>query len=302
MSDKIYFVCSDIHGHYTAFIDALKQCGWEENNSQHVIIVCGDLFDRSLDPTGPDRLVSFFKGLPKDRYILIKGNHEYLFEELLTKKRPGNHDYGNGTVRTFCNIAGVRECLMDAQYLDDVALSTTGKELTIEELYSYLDTTWETVKQKVEKSVVYDFLKNSDWKHYYEIDEFIFAHAFLPSYEEDFTLLPDWRNAPDFKWKQAVWVNNVTALGFDALLPETEQGKVLVCGHKGAHHFHRFFNNEKPYTNYKPYFSNALIAIDGTTVVSGTVNIIKITPDGVFDQENQLRRERTGCDTSSKSS
>ena len=41
-----YFVSADVHGFFNEWKFALKEKGFDINNSEHKIIVCGDLFDR----------------------------------------------------------------------------------------------------------------------------------------------------------------------------------------------------------------------------------------------------------------
>ena len=41
-----YFCSSDVHSFYTEWMLALASKGFDINNPEHKIIVCGDLFDR----------------------------------------------------------------------------------------------------------------------------------------------------------------------------------------------------------------------------------------------------------------
>lgn len=97
-----YFCVSDIHSFYNELIRALRQAGFNKRNKNHTLIVCGDIFDR-----GPDAVAvyKFLKSIPKKRCILIKGNHEPLYLELLTKPFPKGYDFSNHTVDTFCQLA-----------------------------------------------------------------------------------------------------------------------------------------------------------------------------------------------------
>ena len=44
--DKKYFVVSDIHSFCRELKKGLKQAGFDKENPDHVLIVCGDIFDR----------------------------------------------------------------------------------------------------------------------------------------------------------------------------------------------------------------------------------------------------------------
>ena len=96
-----YFVASDIHSFYTPFIKELNKTGFDLNNEEHILIICGDLFDRGSESL---KLYEFIKSLPKERRILIRGNHEYLFIDSLSKEIPDYYDHTNGTVRTLNDL------------------------------------------------------------------------------------------------------------------------------------------------------------------------------------------------------
>ena len=65
---KKYFVASDIYSFYTPFIKELNKTGFDLNNEEHILIICGDLFDRGSESL---KLYEFIKTLPKERRILI---------------------------------------------------------------------------------------------------------------------------------------------------------------------------------------------------------------------------------------
>ena len=115
-----YFVVSDIHSFYSELKKALAIAGFNKRNKDHTLIVCGDIFDR-----GPEtvKLYKFLTSIPKKRCILIKGNHELLYEKLLEKKLPESYDFSNHTVDTFCQIAGYDPEILTPEYwckFDDV--------------------------------------------------------------------------------------------------------------------------------------------------------------------------------------
>lgn len=41
-----YFVLADPHSYYSIMIKALQEKGFDENDDNHKIILCGDAFDR----------------------------------------------------------------------------------------------------------------------------------------------------------------------------------------------------------------------------------------------------------------
>ena len=113
MKNKKYFVVSDIHSFASELKYSLRQAGFNKRNKDHTLIVCGDIFDRGDETV---EVYKYLKSIPKKRCILIKGNHEQLYKELLTKTFPNRHDFSNGTVRAFCNIAGIEEEKLSKYY------------------------------------------------------------------------------------------------------------------------------------------------------------------------------------------
>lgn len=78
-----YFVSADIHGFYDEWQLALKEKGFDINNSEHKIILCGDLFDRGRQP----KEIIDFVLTHKDKVILIRGNHEDLMQEMIDRNK-----------------------------------------------------------------------------------------------------------------------------------------------------------------------------------------------------------------------
>ena len=43
---KKYFIMTDIHSFYSIMLNTLNTNGFNVNDNEHYLIVCGDLFDR----------------------------------------------------------------------------------------------------------------------------------------------------------------------------------------------------------------------------------------------------------------
>lgn len=97
-----YFAVSDLHSFATELKASLRLAGYNKKNKDHVLIVCGDVFDRGDETL---EIYKYLVDIPKKRRILIRGNHELLFLKLLKKSFPDSYDFSNGTVKTFCHIA-----------------------------------------------------------------------------------------------------------------------------------------------------------------------------------------------------
>ena len=96
---KTLFIVSDIHSFYTPFKKALDEKGFDANSENHWLIVCGDAFDRG---TESKEVLNFLLSL--ERKILVKGNHDLLLQELISRGYPQYHDSRNGTKQTVLDL------------------------------------------------------------------------------------------------------------------------------------------------------------------------------------------------------
>ena len=285
---KKYFVVSDIHSFATPLITSLKDAGFDKENPEHILIVCGDAFDRGTETI---EVYNFLKSIPEDRCILIRGNHEALFLQLLEKDYPEDYDFSNGTVLTFCQIAGY-----DADTAYELKIGyhiSYGTYFDNEFIDQKCQSVWNMIKAKVKKSEITKWLKSKQWVNYYELDKYIFVHSFIPllfnnserGLNEDYCIYygltqyfsenPDWRSATDEEWASAAW--GCPYVFFDAGLfnQEKEKGKILVCGHYRCSEFNEHYLNSNT-DNHNIYFGDNLIAIDATTAWSDQVNVLVI--------------------------
>jgi len=288
-----YFIVSDIHSYYKPLLKSLKAAGFDKKNPEHTLIVCGDVFDRGDETL---KVYKFLKSIPKKRIVLIRGNHESLYLDLLDKSYPEEHDFSNGTVWTFCQI--VEEGL---ETLYDLR---QGYRLVLARQFGFVDKgmtaysvdLWEKIQTQVKNSEITKWLQGSQWLNFYELDKYIFVHSFIPLtwndkyygklearyiYEgvtEAFLEKEDWRNATDEEWAKASW--GCPYKFFDAGLfdQEIKKDKVLVCGHYRCSEFNKHYLSEED--NHNIYFGHNLIAIDATTALSNQTNVLVIDFDG----------------------
>lgn len=252
-----FFVTSDIHSYYTELITALNNAGFDKNNEDHYLVVCGDCFDR-----GPDSglLLQFLMSL--DRKILIKGNHDALLEECCMREFPYSYDCSNGTVRTINDIgdAGM------GYTFDDCCQRTWNKTAAYRNLLV----------------------------NYLETKNYIFVHSWIPvinkdglpahyTYGRSFEFNPNWRNASQKEWDDATW-GNPFAMAERGLMPD----KTVVFGHwhcstgwAKSEGRSEFGDDAK----FDPYYGDGFIAIDACTAYSGKCNVIVIE-DEFLEGEN----------------
>lgn len=94
------FAVSDVHGFTSILRRNLSEVVFEVNNPNHLLVICGDLFDRG--PEAKDML-KFIHEI--DNKIMVKGNHEDLMQDMIIREYPLFHDIQNKTYDTALQLA-----------------------------------------------------------------------------------------------------------------------------------------------------------------------------------------------------
>lgn len=264
-----YYVVSDVHGFYSKMCDALRAAGYYDDQKPHKLIICGDCFDRGDEAV---EMQSFLmEHLNDPDVILIKGNHEDLFEDFILRDhgRFRGHHISNGTV--------------------DTALQLTGYNIGKAQVKrgDFVEACFETPYYK-------DIIPAT--RNYYETKSFIFVHGYVPckvQAEDDpfrgtryvYSPIEDWRNASDGEWENARWIN-----GMDAART-VKTGKTVVCGHWHSSYGHAVIEGKCSEfgddADFSPYYGNGVIAIDACTAYSGKVNVLVVEDDELRSQEDK---------------
>ena len=287
---KKYFVVSDIHSFFDEMFDCLIEKGFEINNPDHILIVCGDIFDRG---TRPLAIYNFLRDLPKERRILIRGNHETLLKELVERGYAEWHDESNGTYRTLFYLADLDKDQITEDYYKQAFASEKYDPVHEEQLRrEYNEKLNSVFKTDLIKEIL-DWIASDEWVNYWETDNYIFCHAWIPInqqidweksrwmgqliVEAEF-YRDDWRNATQTEWDDAMWFCPWKKAQ-DKL---NKTGKTIVCGHW---HTSDFFNHLTKQHKGKydcPIFKSKrykLIGLDACTVVSHLVNVLVLNED-----------------------
>lgn len=169
MKGQKLFVVSDIHGHYSIMVEALKKAGFDRNDPTHILICCGDYFDRGRENA---QVLSFFERL--ERKILLRGNHEDMLLKLLQTGKLLPHHYINGTLNTLENFFG-KYCVKPGS--DRVDFS--GKTRTVDRLCDFINETLD----------------------YYETEHYVFVHGWLPKNFRN-AAPAEWEKARWGKWNE----------------------------------------------------------------------------------------------------
>lgn len=243
-----YYIVSDVHGFYTEMESALKKAGFFSDTMPHKLIMLGDIFDRGREAKRMQQFV--LEQMQLDSIILIRGNHEDLFVELVTTDAGIAYSYhkSNGTY--------------------DTALQLTNYDPVMAAIrhYDFADAAKETPFYKLIIPAMLD---------YFETEHYVFTHGWLPcipNRDRSYNYISSWRQADNTQWKQARWYN-----GIDAAQTADEE-KTVVCGHWHASYGHSKyeqrgteFGND---ADFSPYYGPRVITIDACTAHSRQVNCI----------------------------
>lgn len=235
-----FFVTSDIHSYFSIFKKALDNSGFDPDNKDHWLIICGDCFDRGHESK---ELLNFIMSL--ERKIIIKGNHDILLEACCKRKHAFYHDLINGTCRTIQDISEI--------YNDD--LFNEACEITWNELLEY----------------------RNALVNYFETQKYIFVHSWIPTISQNNGFCrfdKNWRRASNKRWNDATWGNPFELY----LLELNKTGKTIVFGHWHCSAGHVMLNHcSKEFDEnsiWEPCYAEGIIGIDRCTAHTGECNVI----------------------------
>lgn len=174
---KKFFVIADVHSFYTEMKNALDVAGFEINNPDHILISCGDVLDRGPQSS---EVLEFLLSIPKDRRVFIRGNHEDLLEDCISRRDFYPNDISNGTLKTIFNLCG----LQDDAFWFGVPGDTSGDYHQIFDRVANVKLLWDYLAECVD---------------FYELGTYTFVHSWVP------IGVTDLRQATKEEWRSARW-------------------------------------------------------------------------------------------------
>lgn len=248
-----YYVTADVHGFFSIMRAELNKAGYFKDEEPRKLIICGDVMDRGAEAKKMQNFL--LREMEADRLILIRGNHEDLFCQMVEEDAglPYQHHVHNGTY--------------------DTALQLTGWDKTMAYIRHY------EFAEEAKKTLFYQEIIPSS-VDYFETENHVFVHGWIPGivrWGGKFSYFENWREASSSDWERARWFN-----GMDAW-PETQEKKTIVCGHWDVCYGHNRFEHhgglrsDKP--DFTPFVGEGIIALDACTVLSRKVNVVVINDD-----------------------
>lgn len=235
---KKYFIVTDVHGHYYEMWKALNDKGFDINNNDHVFVSLGDLLDRG---DKPKECLEYVLTIPRNRCILIRGNHEDLIQDLMDRGYSLSHDIHNGTLKTLYDLTNFNDIT------DEVSVIAEAK--TNYHLNLYLSLTIP----------------------YFELENHIFVHGWIPCYVNNNLAIRI--ELPNLHyWKDASWLNGMEMWKKGAKHPT----KTVCCGHWHTSYGHANIHNKclefGKDAIFDPFIDEGIIALDTCTALTKKVN------------------------------
>lgn len=174
-----YFIIANVYSHYNLMISALRDAGFDENNTNHTLVSLGNLLNKGNDPV---QCLNYVNSL--ERKILIRGYEEDLIERTIWNEQITFNEYLNGVSSTLSIIAGSPE--IDFYNIDNYVC-----------LSKYLDS----------------LVNYKETSHYVFLNNWIPCNA-LKVYsdgEKMYTNIDDWRNCNSTDWIIARNIDNTSA-------------------------------------------------------------------------------------------
>lgn len=267
-----YFVFSDVHGEYGALLQGLEKAGYDKNDPTHKLVSLGDAFDR-----GPDSR-KIYEYLTNRNAIMVKGNHDVMFQEYLEKGMDGEfvlfNILHNGLGATIQSFGRMPNDVFSVKAYDEARRN-----------FNY-----SSVLRTIQNMPIF-----------YETSSFVFVHAGIDPRRQNWKETDDnfalWDI--DYSHEAVPNANKIVVIGHHHASKVRENGKAAGYGDydlKTAsytiNHFDehgnkptarfRYYGNED---ENRPYVNNNKIAIDGMTNLTGKVNIL-VVEDYPLDDPN----------------
>ena len=194
------FVVSDIHGGYNYLIESLKQVNYDENDSNSILICCGDMFDR-LEQS--KEVYTYLKGLSdKGKAICLRGNHETFLIDFLEGKDCSFNFMHNGFNKTLDSFLSEQdswkhfiEIISDQNKnkKDKIKLYGSRVSTIIDEFNSIpSEITFNIFQEYAREKINKEFPELLSWLksrlYYCETENYIFTHGAIDG------LCEDWHN------------------------------------------------------------------------------------------------------------
>lgn len=251
------FAISDVHGHYEEMRDALYKHKFDENDENHLLVVCGDLFDRGDESL---EVYHYLKSLTdKKRAIVLRGNHEPFFINWLKGNNTPFNYLRNGMSHTIDSFlertnAFMSYCFIDKECEPSQSAFEDFSEIARKEILEH-------------EPELLEWLENLPY--YYETEHFIFTHASIDIAEDDWRY-PCKRYYNFSGWEACTWDDGSF---FGKEIRNTD--KKIVIGHFDSGHLREMYGIGSRDDHSILYRRDGkVIALDACTILTKEINVL----------------------------
>lgn len=258
MKKKIFAV-SDIHGFYTEMIESLKESGYDEDNPEHLLIVCGDKFDRGKESV---KVFQYLKRLmDKNKAIILRGNHLAFIENFLEGSNDPFNYINNGlneTIADFWHRTAPFEswCTLEGNC-----------ELSVENYSKWAEITRKDINKEYPELL--PWIKSLPY--YYETENYIFTHGMIDGQ------CYDWHN-PNISWYECTWAK---PKDFNNSIVNTD--KKVVVGHINCGLLRSLYGYDENDNSIFERPDGKVIGLDTCTVLTHKVNVLVLEDEIIED-------------------
>lgn len=253
------FAISDVHGHFKEMKSALIKNGFDENNEEHMLVVCGDMFDRGDESL---QVYHYLKDLTDEgKAIVLKGNHEPFFINWLKGDNSSFNYLRNGMSHTVDSFLERTNAFLSYCFIDkDCEPSQSA---------------FEDFSEIARKEILENEPELLDWlenlPYYYETEHFIFTHASIDIGVDDWRY--PCRRYYDFSgWEACTW-DDGSFFG----VPTRNTDKTIVIGHFDTGHLREMYDiGSRNDHSILTREDNKVIVLDACTILTKEVNVLVI--------------------------
>ena len=258
MKKKI-FAISDIHGFYTEMIESLKESGYDEDNPEHLLIVCGDKFDRGKESV---KVFQYLKRLmDKNKAIILRGNYLAFIENFLEGSNDPFNYINNGLNETIADFWH-----RTAPFESWCALEGNC-ELSIENYSKWAEIARKDINKEYPELL--PWIKSLPY--YYETNNYIFTHGMIDG--QCF----DWHN-PNISWYECTWAK---PRDFNNSIVNTN--KKVVVGHINCGLLRSLYGYDENDNSIFERPDGKVIGLDTCTVLTHKVNVLVLEDEIIED-------------------
>lgn len=258
MKKKI-FAISDIHGFYTEMIESLKESGYDEDNPEHLLIVCGDKFDRGKESV---KVFQYLKRLmDKNKAIILRGNHLAFIENFLEGSNDPFNYINNGlneTIADFWHRTSPFEswCALEGNC-----------ELSIENYSKWAEIARKDINKEYPELL--PWIKSLPY--YYETENYVFTHGMIDGQ------CYDWHH-PNISWYECTWAK---PRDFNNSIVNTD--KKVVVGHINCGLLRSLYGYDENDNSIFERPDGKVIGLDTCTVLTHKVNVLVLEDEIIED-------------------